>query len=227
MRRDGATSCCRCRWPRPPWAPTASSSRRIPRPTRRSATARSSSCPTSSASTFGRSRRRRSWRARSSVASEPAGPPRIAVLGVGLIGGSIGLAARAGGAWVVGYDPDAAVLATALSSGAIDAAAGSVAEAVGGAAADAPGGAGPVDAVFTCAPVGVLPALVDEALAAAGPDTVVTDVGSTKRLIAAHVNDERFIGGHPIARSEAAGVEHAPPDPFRGAGRDPTPPARP
>jgi prephenate dehydrogenase len=123
------------------------------------------------------------------------------------------MAARAGGAEVIGFDPDPGVLTTALSRGAISRAAGSVAEAVSG-GADA---AGPVEGVFACAPVGVLPQLVDEALAAAGPDTIVTDVGSTKRLIASHVSDERFIGGHPIAGSEAAGVEQARADLFQGA----------
>jgi prephenate dehydrogenase len=116
------------------------------------------------------------------------------------------MAARSGGAEVIGVDPDAAVLADALARGAIEHAAGSVAEASGAA-----------DAVFACAPVGALPALVDEALAAAGPDTVVTDVGSTKRLIASHVSDERFVGGHPIAGSESAGVQHAREDLFQGA----------
>jgi prephenate dehydrogenase len=132
-----------------------------------------------------------------------------------LIGGSIGLAARAGGAEVAGFDPDDGVLKTALERGAVDRAAGSVAEAVDGA-----------DAVFACAPVGALPALVDEALAAATPGTVVTDVGSTKRAIAAHVADERFVGGHPIAGSEAAGVEHARADLFHGAAWYLTPSAR-
>jgi prephenate dehydrogenase len=67
---------------------------------------------------------------------------------------------------------------------------------------------------------------VDEALAAATPGTVVTDVGSTKRAIAAHVADERFVGGHPIAGSEAAGVEHARADLFHGAAWYLTPSAR-
>jgi prephenate dehydrogenase len=128
------------------------------------------------------------------------------VLGVGLIGGSIGLAARADGADVVGFDPDPHVLDAARERGAIDRAAGSVAEAVGEA-----------EAVFACAPVGVLPALVDEALEAAPDSAVVTDVGSTKRAIASHTTDERFVGGHPIAGSETSGVEHARADLFQGA----------
>jgi prephenate dehydrogenase len=116
---------------------------------------------------------------------------------------------------VVGFDPDAAVLDAALEHGAIDRAAATVADAVSGA-----------EAVFACAPVGVLPALVDEALAAAGPDCIVTDVGSTKRSIAAHVTDERFVGGHPIAGSESAGVQHARADMFQGAPWYLTPGAR-
>ena len=54
-------------------------------------------------------------------------------------------------------------------------------------------------------------------LAAAGADCVVTDVGSTKRaLVAAHA-DARFVGGHPLAGAETAGVEHARADLFEGA----------
>ena len=56
------------------------------------------------------------------------------------------------------------------------------------------------------------------ALAASGPDTVVTDVGSTKReIVAALGDDERFIGGHPLAGAETAGVDNARADLFEGA----------
>src|SRR3954469_6057024 len=140
---------------------------------------------------------------------------RLAVLGVGLIGGSVGLAARAGGAEVAGFDTDPDVLAAARERGAIDREAAAVADAVSGA-----------DAVFACAPVGALPAVVDDVLANAGSQTVVTDVGSTKRAIAAHVEDERFVGGHPIAGSESSGVEHARADLFQGAPWYLTPSAR-
>ena len=131
---------------------------------------------------------------------------RIAVLGVGLIGGSIGLAARRADADVTGYDVDAGVLAEAVEHDAVDRTAQSVTEAVEGA-----------EAVFACAPVGVLPKLVAEALSAAPEDCVVTDVGSTKRAIAAAFDDERFIGGHPVAGLEVAGVRHARSDLFDGA----------
>jgi prephenate dehydrogenase len=133
---------------------------------------------------------------------------RIAILGVGLIGGSIGLAARErAGAEVCGYDPDERVRTLALELGAIDERAMDIAGAVWDA-----------DVVFVATPVGALGATVRAALAAAGPEVVVTDVGSTKRAVAeAGVADERFVGGHPLAGAETAGVEHARADLFDGA----------
>lgn len=133
---------------------------------------------------------------------------RIAVLGVGLVGGSIGLAARRRlEAEAVGFDPDPGTLERALAAGVLDRAAGSVAEACEGA-----------DAVFCAAPVGRLPELAAGALEACGGDTVVTDVGSTKRdIVVALGADQRFIGGHPLAGAETSGVENARADLFEGA----------
>jgi prephenate dehydrogenase len=133
---------------------------------------------------------------------------RIAVLGVGLIGGSIGLAARRRlEAEVVGCGRNPERLRRAVELGAIDRAAGSVAEACEGA-----------DLVFCAGPVAALPEQAREALAASGPETAVTDVGSTKgELVAAVGGDERFIGGHPLAGAETAGVENAREDLFEGA----------
>jgi prephenate dehydrogenase len=133
---------------------------------------------------------------------------RIAVVGVGLIGGSVGLAAkqRLEGVEVAGFDPGPGVLDSAREHGAIDYGASSVAEALDGA-----------HACFVCAPVGTLPALVAEALEAAGEDCVVTDVGSTKRVVAAAAADPRFVGGHPVAGAETSGVEAARADLFEGA----------
>ena len=58
---------------------------------------------------------------------------------------------------------------------------------------------------------------VAEVLRGAGRDCVVTDVGSTKRAVVAAIDDPRFIGGHPLAGAETAGVEHARADLFEGA----------
>ncbi|HZA57835.1 MAG TPA: prephenate dehydrogenase/arogenate dehydrogenase family protein [Solirubrobacterales bacterium] len=133
---------------------------------------------------------------------------RIAVLGVGLIGGSIGLAARDRlAAEVAGYDPDAKLLARAGELSAVGSTHDSIADAVAGA-----------EIVFCAAPVGVLRDVARDALTAAGKDTAVTDVGSVKRdAIAALGSDPRFVGGHPLAGAETAGVENARADLFDGA----------
>jgi prephenate dehydrogenase len=131
---------------------------------------------------------------------------KVAVLGVGLIGGSIGLAAREHGVEVTGFGRDPGRLQRARELGAIDVAADSLAEALDGA-----------EVCFACAPVGALPHQVSAALAAAGEDCVVSDVGSTKAALMAAVGDTRFVGGHPIAGAETAGVEHARADLFEGA----------
>ena len=135
---------------------------------------------------------------------------RIAVLGVGLIGGSIGLAAkRRLGAQVSGFDPDPAAGERALERQTVDRVDDSIAAAVDGA-----------EVVFCAAPVRVLPGLVSEALASSAEDAAVTDVGSTKGALVAEVRgpaEERFIGGHPLAGAETAGVENARADLFEGA----------
>jgi prephenate dehydrogenase len=131
----------------------------------------------------------------------------VAVLGVGLIGGSIGLAARRrAGAEVCGYDADPQVRERALALGAIDRA-----------AEDIPAAVRSADVVFVATPVGALAQTVRAALEHASPDCVVSDVGSTKRVLADAGSDERFIGGHPLAGAETAGVEHAREDLFEGA----------
>jgi prephenate dehydrogenase len=132
---------------------------------------------------------------------------KVAILGVGLIGGSIGLAARGrAGAHVCGYDPDPAALRAALELGAIDEQASDIATAVAGA-----------QVVFAAAPVGSLAGTVREALALAGPECVVSDVGSTKLALDGARRDPRFVGGHPLTGAETAGVAHAREDLFEGA----------
>ncbi len=132
---------------------------------------------------------------------------QLAVIGVGLIGGSVGMAARErAGATVRGFDASTEALDAALAHGAVDRACADVAEAVAGA-----------EAVFVAVPVGSLPEAVGEALACAPSTCVVTDVGSTKRMIVSAHDDERFVGGHPLAGAESAGVGHARADLFEGA----------
>ena len=143
-------------------------------------------------------------------------------MGVGLIGGSVGMALRARdrAERVVGIDLDPGRLRRALDLGAIDEAAADLAAAV----ADA-------DVVVICAPVTATVPLVVE-VARLGPDSIlITDVGSTKgRIVAAVETDptalRRFVGSHPIAGSERQGVDHASPDLFDGRACLVTPTAR-
>jgi prephenate dehydrogenase len=124
---------------------------------------------------------------------------RAAVVGTGLIGGSIGLALRRAGWHVTGQDADEQATATAVAMGAVDAV---------GTDPDA-------EVTFVATPVRAVAAAARRALA----DTtgIVTDVGSVKASIVEAVADPRFLGGHPMAGSEQEGVEGADPDLFAGA----------
>ena len=131
---------------------------------------------------------------------------RLAVIGTGLIGASVGLAARGAGVEdVQGWDLDGEALAVAGEREAV-APAGSLEEAVDGA-----------ELAVVAAPVAALPAEVANVLEASGNGTTVTDVGSTKAPVARAVDDPRFIGGHPVCGSEARGPGHANGELFQGA----------
>ncbi len=135
-------------------------------------------------------------------------PPTVAVIGVGLMGGSLALAAKARlGATVRGYSQSRRTLERALERGAIDVAAGDITEALEGA-----------DFCFVAVPVGVLVSLTAQALEAASPGCVVSDMGSTKQaLVARFGRHANFIGGHPLCGSESSGIEAARADLFEGA----------
>jgi prephenate dehydrogenase len=131
---------------------------------------------------------------------------RLGIVGTGLIGASIGLAARSAGVREVrGWDVDGGALDTAAERGALDPAA-SLGEAVED-----------VELAVVAAPVAALPAQVAAVLDASGASTTVSDVGSTKGAITRAVSDTRFIGGHPVCGSEAHGPAYANGELFRGA----------
>jgi prephenate dehydrogenase len=124
----------------------------------------------------------------------------VAVIGTGLVGTSVALAARrAGVARVTGWDADASTLRQAAVERAR-----SLAEAVAGA-----------ELVVVAVPVGALVDTVREALAAA-PEATVTDVGSTKRALS-DIDDPRFVAGHPLAGGATGGPARASADLFDGA----------
>jgi len=134
----------------------------------------------------------------------------VALVGVGLMGASLGLALRerAGTDVVLGVDPDPDALALAASRGAI-----SEACALEDAVARA-------ECVVLAAPVTALPDLAGRVLAASAADTLVTDLGSTKTGIMRSLDGEgrkRFIGGHPVCGGETSGPGAARADLFEGA----------
>ena len=143
------------------------------------------------------------------ASAEPVTGGPVAVLGVGMMGGSLGLALRERTSVEVrGWDPDAGMLAEAGVRGVVEPAA-DLATAVEGARS-----------VFLAAPVGRLAELAGTALAATGPECVVSDLGSAKATVVEALSSEergRFIGGHPICGNERAGVAAARADLFEGA----------
>jgi len=135
---------------------------------------------------------------------------RVAVVGTGLIGTSIAMAASRAGDQVRGFDADPEILARAAVRSGLSAA-GSLEESVRGATL-----------VFVCTPIPELPPLVAETLRLA-TDAVVSDVGSVKsrvmREVSATVGPSelaRFVGGHPMGGSERSGPEHASPSVLDG-----------
>jgi prephenate dehydrogenase len=148
--------------------------------------------------------------------TRPAGAPAgvrkaavetLAVIGTGLLGASVALAAkRSGVARVSGWDADPGTLREARGAKAIDASGGSLAEAVAGA-----------ELVVVAVPVGALVETTREVLAAASAETTVTDVGSTKRAIAHALADARLVPGHPLAGGATGGPAKAAADLFDGA----------
>src|SRR5712691_4207870 len=130
---------------------------------------------------------------------------RVAIIGLGLIGGSLGLAlckARAA-EQVAGYDLGKGVSDRARKIGAIDQPYAALADAVRGA-----------DLVILATPVGPMRVLLQNIAPSLTPGAVVTDVASTKAQVISWAEEflpssVSFVGGHPMAGKELQGVEAA------------------
>lgn len=139
---------------------------------------------------------------------------QIAIIGTGLIGGSLALAARRAGfeGRLVGCDREP-VLEQARVRGAIDAG-----------FADPAAAARDSDVIVLATPVGAIIDLIERIGPTAPPHSLLTDVGSTKVEIAARARavfgqqaGQRFVPGHPMAGRELGGIEHADAELFQGA----------
>ena len=129
----------------------------------------------------------------------------VTIIGVGLLGGSLGLALKARGmaSAVRGVGHRQTSLDKAVGVGAVDAAYLNIREAVPGS-----------DLVVVCTPAAAATSMLDDVLPLCSPRTIVTDVTSTKAGICTHARNtwphpSRFVGSHPMAGSEKFGPEHA------------------
>ncbi|HRK33214.1 MAG TPA: prephenate dehydrogenase [Candidatus Hydrogenedentes bacterium] len=130
---------------------------------------------------------------------------KVTLVGVGLLGGSLGLALKQRGLaeTITGVGRRQEVIDAALAIGAIDAGTQSLESAIRGA-----------DLIVLCTPAALILQQLDTVRARVAPHVVVTDVGSTKAEICAHARSNwskplRFVGSHPMAGSEKFGPEHA------------------
>ncbi|HZR37766.1 MAG TPA: prephenate dehydrogenase/arogenate dehydrogenase family protein [Nevskia sp.] len=138
---------------------------------------------------------------------------RLAVIGLGLIGGSLARALRGAGAVgsIAGYDSDPEQVRQALSHGVIDSGAAEAAQAVHDA-----------DVVLLAVPVLATAAALRACAPALKPEMILTDVGSTKRSVLAAAREvfgevpARFVPAHPIAGTEKSGVVNSRAELFRG-----------
>ncbi|RKN18215.1 prephenate dehydrogenase/arogenate dehydrogenase family protein [Micromonospora musae] len=134
--------------------------------------------------------------------------PRVAVVGTGLIGGSILLRLREVYPDVVGWDPDPATRAVGRDRGV------RFPDALADAVRDR-------DVVFLAGPLASLPETLLTVARHTGDDCVVTDVGSTKDAVARFAVEQgltgRFVPGHPMAGTERSGLTAAVPELFDGA----------
>jgi prephenate dehydrogenase len=139
---------------------------------------------------------------------------RLAIVGLGLLGGSVAKAARARGlaAEIVGVGRDVTRLEAARRDGTVDRV-----------TADLAAGVRDADVVVLGAPVLAILTLLETMARVVPPETIVTDVGSTKAEIVAtavrlgRARPFRFVGSHPMAGSEQSGYAHARVDLFEGA----------
>ncbi|XGV99981.1 MAG: prephenate/arogenate dehydrogenase [Leptolyngbya sp. BL-A-14] len=132
---------------------------------------------------------------------------RIGIVGLGLIGGSLGLALRSHGHTVLGVSRQAQTCQRAIERGAVDNANLSLSLMQA------------VDVVFLCTPLAAMQATVVELVPYLTADTVLTDVGSVKGWVVETIAPlwANFVGGHPMAGTAESGIEAALPDLFVNA----------
>ncbi len=132
---------------------------------------------------------------------------KIGIVGLGLIGGSLGLDLRSQGHQIIGISRQENTCKIALQKGIADEAGVDFKL-----LAD-------VEMVFICTPIGAIASTIEQAIPHLNPETIITDVGSVKYPIVKSCNTlwPNFIGGHPMAGTAESGIDSALSNLFKGA----------
>lgn len=136
----------------------------------------------------------------------------ITIIGLGLIGGSLGLSFKEGagtGVVVTGVDDDPYTLSKAIGCGAVDYSTNNLAE-----------GVQQADVIFLCTPVLQIVSIVEKILPYLKPGVILTDVGSTKSFLGEKITallptTVHYVSGHPMTGAEQSGIMAAKKDLFR------------
>jgi arogenate dehydrogenase (NADP+) len=130
----------------------------------------------------------------------------IGIVGLGLIGGSLGLDLRASGHQVLGVSRQEQTCRRAIERGVVDDASINLTL------------LNATDVVFVCTPIAAIAPTVQQLISYLSPDTVITDVGSVKTAVVEEVAPlwHNFVGGHPMAGTSYSGIEAAQSQLFAG-----------
>lgn len=131
---------------------------------------------------------------------------KIGIVGLGLIGGSLGLDLQQLGHQVLGVSRRLQTCQRAIARGAVTQASEDLALLA------------PAEIIFLCTPLGAIQATVEELIPHLQPQTILTDVGSVKTPVVEGITPlwPAFVGGHPMAGTSATGIEAAQPQLFAG-----------
>lgn len=132
---------------------------------------------------------------------------RIGIIGLGLIGGSLGLDLRSQGHQIVGISRKKDTCKIALEKGIADEASTEF-ELLKD-----------TEVLFVCTPIGAIASTIEQAIPYLNPDTIITDVGSVKYSVVTECSKlwSNFIGGHPMAGTAESGINAALSNLFTGA----------
>ena len=132
---------------------------------------------------------------------------KVGIVGLGLIGGSLGIDLRKQGYEIYGVSRQQATCDIAVERGVVDRASTEL------------GSLAPVEIVILCTPIAYIAPTLKQLLPYLQPETIVTDVGSVKQPIVDECSQlwPNFIGGHPMAGTSEQGINAAIPDLFQGA----------